>query len=138
MKKVIVGMVSALVMLVGLAACGPNGLCGSEVPCGSSCMPAGSVCCDASGDYCPANYLCAIATGKCVPDVSGGCGSGYQACHGGCVPFPSDCCASGGSCFEQRCSSNNTCQPVLSTDCGDGRWCPEGHACLNGGTQCSP
>lgn len=123
-------MKSFILMSVALVVAGcssyvaPSGCPGNDLDCNGYC-------------YDPNHYAC--ESGKIVLTS---CDTGYQICpnsHGDnvCVRFPSDCCPAGGYCYGELCSSNNSCRPIATEDCGNGKFCPVGHVCTNNGNNCS-
>lgn len=120
-KKMKTMVIVGLMVAVGCSSWVPVPVC----PTGSA--ECGNVCCETFHHTCE--------SGQCVLTS---CDTGFQMCPGKrvCIPFPSDCCANGTYCFEQKCASNNTCIPLWGIDCGNGRYCDVGQFCCNNGSSC--
>lgn len=96
--------------------------------CPSNKLECGAVCCPDDTHYACSNSRCVLVA----------CDSGYQMCGGRCVSIFGQCCNNNGFCPGSVCGSNNTCQPIGSSDCGNGKYCGFGHVCINNGNSCSP
>ncbi len=106
---------------------------------GNRCCPAGTTCC--YPQCCNAGATCTPQ--GCVP-VGMWCG-GSRFCHpgfhcsmveGGCIPDGYTECG-----FHQLCApglrcATRGCAPADSVDCENGRWCPRGEVCAEGGLGC--
>lgn len=111
-----------------------------EVVCGSSCMPPGSACCDADGDYCRVGNYC-VAGGGCCPagetctgtntdvdtrtiNVSGSAtaaaaGSSARATATAAASSSSSSSSSSGSCRAAEIECGDGCLPLGYTCCPD-------------------
>lgn len=112
-------MIAGISLVACTAEWQPTGCPAVEPECGNVCCP------DSTHYVCETNQCRLVA-----------CDSGYTFCNGSCYPGYGECC-SGGFCLAELCGSNNTCRPVGSSDCSNGRYCPfNGGVCCNSGTAC--
>lgn len=109
----------AIGILIGLvAACSsynPDPCPGAQQCGDGTCAPIGNVCCG-NGTSCPARTVCGPANT--------------------CVDARIAACLENG---EEPCNNSDgtiDCAPIGATCCGNHRWCPYGHYCINNGNAC--
>ncbi|KAI8805632.1 hypothetical protein BJ742DRAFT_774891 [Cladochytrium replicatum] len=93
-----------------LAACNLG-----EFPCGTGCMPQGSVCCDSKTHYCATRETCSISNGTayCTQGCVVGSAQGSQECGNGCVQLGRACCGSSATKF-WTCDQGGKCDTANS------------------------
>lgn len=103
------------------------------------CLPIGKIDC---GTYwCEVGNKC--SSGGCIAESAVDCGNGTHCDNGKCsrngkMCLPNDAvdCGSHSCPAGFKCGSSNSCIEHDAVDCGQGRSCPSGKRCVNGGAEC--